>query len=337
MQRGTPETITVRTLFKTYYQLRCLIPRRVQIGLRQGLARYQVHRCRDVWPINPSAALEPPPWDSWPDNKRFALVLTHDVETEVGVRNSENLMHLEKEMGFRSSFNFVPERYRTPPDLRATLKAEGFEVGVHGLLHDGKLYQSEKKFMERAKKINAYLEDWNAAGFRSPSMHHNLEWLHALDIQYDLSTFDTDPFEPENTALGTIFPQEIVQAATGHAYIEMPYTLPQDSTLFFLLRQKNIDIWKRKLDWIVEKGGMALVNVHPDYMNFSSIGKHSNRIYPISLYKEFLHYVRTTYEEMYWHALPHELARFAQRQYQKQNPSNDMMGSAELDACQKGE
>jgi len=25
-------------------------------------------------------------------------------------------------------------------------------------------------------------------------MHHNLEWIGELNVKYDLSTFDTDPF-----------------------------------------------------------------------------------------------------------------------------------------------
>ena len=44
--------------------------------------------------------------------------------------------------------------------------------------------------------------------------------------------------------------------------------MPQDHLLFVILQEKNIDIWKRKLDWIAEKGGMALLNTHSDYMSF---------------------------------------------------------------------
>ena len=51
-------------------------------------------------------------------------------------------------------------------------------------------------------------------------------------------------------------------------YVELPYTLPQDFLLFILLQEKNIDTWKKKLDWIVDHGGMALFIAHPDYMNF---------------------------------------------------------------------
>ena len=54
----------------------------------------------------------------------------------------------------------------------------------------------------------------------------------------------------------------------GGGYVELPYTLPQDSTMFLVLQEKSTDIWKQKLDWLVQRGGMALVNVHPDYVGF---------------------------------------------------------------------
>ena len=37
-------------------------------------------------------------------------------------------------------------------------------------------------------------------------MHHNLDWISELEIDYDMSTFDTDPFEPMPQGAGTIFP-----------------------------------------------------------------------------------------------------------------------------------
>jgi hypothetical protein len=30
----------------------------------------------------------------------------------------------------------------------------------------------------------------------------------------------------------------------------------------------TIDVWCKKLDWMVQNCGMALVNVHPDYLCF---------------------------------------------------------------------
>ena len=89
----------------------------------------------------------------------------------------------------------------------------------------------------------------------------------------------------------------------------MPYTLPQDFTLFILMKEKNIDIWKKKLDWVAEKGGMALFISHPDYMNFNK-HKNDDEEYPEEYYKNFLVYIKENYHDQYWHALPHRVASF---------------------------
>ena len=75
------------------------------------------------------------------------------------------------------------------------------------------------------------------------------------------------------------------------------------------MKERNIDIWKKKLDWIVQKGGMALINTHPDYMNFSRNGM-SLEEFPVDYYRDLLQYIKITYKGMYWHVLPKELARY---------------------------
>jgi len=84
--------------------------------------------------------------------------------------------------------------------------------------------------------------------------------------------------------------------------------LPQDSTVFILFQEKTPEVWQTKLDWIAEHGGMALVNVHPDYINFSS--SRNRRQYDASLYSDFLSYISTRYGGQYWNPLPKELARW---------------------------
>jgi hypothetical protein len=234
------------------------------------------------------------------------------VDTARGAERCLDLANLEESLGFRSSFNFVPERYEVQPHLRRYLVNKGFEVAVHDLNHDGKLYNSEKIFNERAIKINKYLKEWESVGFRSASMHRNLKWLHKLNIQYDASTFDTDPFEPQSDGIGTIFPFWIAKDSTQDGYFEIPYTLPQDFTLFILMKEKNIEIWKKKLDWIVKKGGMALLNIHPDYMNFEGNILEPEE-YPAEYYKKFLEYVISKYDQQFWHVLPKELAHYLTR------------------------
>ena len=292
-----------------YYTLKPFIPRQFQIFLRQQRAKYLRKKCTQIWPINPNSGKPSDGWKGWPNGKKFALVLTHDVDTAKGHEKSRQLMAVEKNLGFRSSFNFVPERYNVSPELRHYLNKNGFEVGVHGLKHDGKLYHSKEIFQRRAIRINQYLKEWESVGFRSPAMHHNLDWLHYLDIEYDASTFDTDPFEPQADDVGTIFPFWVKEASAQRGYVELPYTLPQDSTIFVLMKEKTINIWKQKLDWIIEHGGMALMNTHPDYMNFGG-NRLDREEYPAEYYEEFLRYIKDKYEGQYWHVLPRDMARF---------------------------
>jgi glycosyltransferase involved in cell wall biosynthesis len=261
----------------------------------------------------PGSETAPPGWPGWPSEKRFALILTHDVEGEIGLGRCEQLMRLEMELGFRSSFNFIPEGpYQVPRQLREDLVRNAFEVGVHDLNHDGRLYRSWREFSGKAEKINHYLKEWGAVGFRSGFMLNKLDWLHALNIEYDMSTFDTDPFEPQPEGRHTIFPFFVERPASLNyplgGYVELPYTLPQDLTLFRLLGEKSVDVWKRKLDWIAGHGGMVLLDTHPDYMSFGSVRKFAE--YPVEFYREFLKYVRDKYSDQYWHPLPRGAARY---------------------------
>jgi hypothetical protein len=165
-----------------------------------------------------------------------------------------------------------------------------------------------------------------AVGFRSGFMLHNLVWLGDLDVLYDSSTFDTDPFEPQPDGVRTIFPFWVSRigphAGNGNGnpvcgkgssdesgYVELPYTLPQDSTLFLVLGERHPDIWMQKLEWIARHGGMALVGVHPDYMDFSSHPRDGEE-YPAAFYQRFLEHVRDKYAGQYWHSTPRGLAEW---------------------------
>jgi GNAT superfamily N-acetyltransferase len=227
----------------------------------------------------------------WPQAKRFAFVITHDIETAEGQRLTPVLADLEESLGFLSIFNFVPERYPLDFGLIKDLNRRGFEIGVHGLKHDGKLFQSYKIFSERAFRINHYLHEFQAVGFRSPFTHRNLEWMQLLDVEYDLSCFDTDPYEPMPGGTMSIWPFQIGR------FLELPYTLPQDSTLFNVLGEKSPRIWSEKVSFIRKNHGMALMLVHPDYSG-QGIAK--------QCYAEFLQEIKSRGE--YWHALPRDMA-----------------------------
>jgi hypothetical protein len=358
-------------LRRLYYHLKPGIPWSVRIAARRLWAARQRKRHRASWPINEVAGNPPEGWPGWPDGKQFAFVLTHDVEGQEGLEKVQSLAELELSLGFRSSFNLVPENNCCVPDeLRHWLTGHGFEVGVHDLHHDGSLFASRKAFRRQAVKINHYLKNWNAVGFRSGFMFHHLDWTQDLNVLYDASTFDTDPFEPQPDASSTIFPfwvpnpqsskldvggsmlsvasnsfascdpephpSTLNPQPVGHnsqpgassppssfilhpsslrrnGYIELPYTLVQDFNLFIILQEQSIDIWKQKLDWIVSKGGMALMDVHPDYMAFGGESPLRHE-YPATLYGEFLKWAKEKYGPQYWHALPRDVAAYCRQE-----------------------
>ncbi|MGC9965721.1 MAG: hypothetical protein ABSE08_09970 [Syntrophobacteraceae bacterium] len=294
---------------RLYHYAKRIIPRRVQIGLRRKLVEIQLSKHSGVWPICESAGSAPEGWTGWPGLKKFALVLTHDVDSKKGLDNCLKLAEIEERLGFRSSFNFVAGEYKVSPQLREELQRRGFEVGIHGLYHDSTLYHTRDQFLKQVPLINRVLKEWNAVGFRSPCMYHHLDWLQDLDIEYDSSTFDTDPFEPQPDGLHTIFPLNVCDGSKNRSYVELPYTLPQDFTLFILMRNRNIDIWKKKLDWVVRHGGMALFLTHPDWMHFGE-SRCPYSEYPADFYRELLEHVHSAYLDQYWHPLPREMASF---------------------------
>jgi len=294
---------------RLYYQLKPLLPRPLRILLRQLYRRQQEVHFALGWPVEDRYVrfqfncvtnvlrrrkLDRVPYvNLWPHGHRFALVLTHDVEDKQGLAYVQYIADLEERLGFRSVFNFVPERYPIDHDLLSALRQRGFEIGVHGLNHDSKLFSSWQLFEQKAIKINRYLHVWEASGFRAPYMHRNPKWLQALNVEYDLSFFDTDPYEPMPGGTMSIWPFSL------GSFVELPYTLTQDHTLMTILGARTPRLWLDKVDFIERWHGMALVNTHPDYLREPSY---------LAIYEEFL----TTMKERknYWHALPRNLAHW---------------------------
>ena len=197
---------------RLYYRLKPLVPRPLVVRGRHRL-RERAQRAFPLgWPIEDryrrflwdtigglmrlEERSELPFISFWPHGARYALVLTHDVETGDGQAFVPRVADLEERLGFRSSFNFVAERYPLDEGLLRDLAARGFEVGVHGLRHDGRELRSRRAFGRAAPRINAAVQRLGAAGFRSPLTHRHPEWMQELDVEYDASFFDTDPFEP---------------------------------------------------------------------------------------------------------------------------------------------
>jgi hypothetical protein len=141
-------------------------------------------------------------------------------------------------------------------------------------------------------------------------MISRLEWMYHLNIDFSTSSFDTDPFEPQPVAVNTIFPFIVNQGLDKKSFVELPYTLPQDFTLYIILKEATNEIWKRKLDWIARNKGMALLNTHPDYMDFKNSGCRPRENYPVRLYSEFISYVQNDYAGRFWSAQSEDVSAF---------------------------
>lgn len=290
---------------RMYYILKPLLPRVITRFLRQHYQNpkqvakqiswpIEDHYVKFLWNVLAEVLKSVPnvkPAPLWPDGHRFAFILTHDVEDADGQKFIPAVADLEEEFGFRSSFNFVPERYSIDLGLVDELRQRGFEIGIHGLNHDGKLFSSRKEFERRAERINKYLREFDAVGFRSPLTHRNPEWMQALNIEYDLSFFDADPFEPIPGGTMNVYPFFI-----GH-FVELPYTLVQDYTLTAVLNQHTPNLWLDKVEFLREVHGMVLLNSHPDYLK----SPENFRIY--SAFLSAMHIQNDA-----WHALPRDAA-----------------------------
>lgn len=290
-----------------YYAVKSLLPRRLQIAMRRMYARRQARTEFPRWPIEPllverrraelRAALDRrdgermPVVASWPEGKRFAAILTHDVEGPSGVANVRRVLEIERRHGFVSSWNFVAEWYPIEDTLFDHIRAAGCEVGLHAIKHDCKLFESRASFEAELPAIHRYLAEWDAAGFRSPATHRNADWMPELGALYDSSFPDTDPFEPQAGGCCSILPYFLDDL------VELPITLVQDHTLWEILRQDTIDLWVRKSDWIVANGGLINLITHPDYLDTPA---------RLRMYEEFLEYLAT--QQGGWYPLPREAA-----------------------------
>jgi peptidoglycan/xylan/chitin deacetylase (PgdA/CDA1 family) len=292
---------------KAYYGVKPLMPRPLQLALRRRYAKRQAQVEFPRWPAEPilverhrdalRAELDRgespavPEIAFWPDGHRFATILTHDVEGPAGVARVRQIIELERRHGLRSSWNFVGDWYPIEPGLLKHVRAEGFEIGLHGIKHDCKLFESRSTFEAELPQIHRRLDEWGAEGFRAPATHRNPDWQEELGARYDSSFPDTDPFEPIAGGCCSILPFFFGEM------VELPITLVQDHTLWEILRQDTIDLWTEKGDWIAANGGLINPIVHPDYLDTPA---------RLRMYEEFLEYLAGQSDA--WHALPAEVA-----------------------------
>jgi hypothetical protein len=197
----------------------------------------------------------------WPDGARGCVAMTHDVETVAGRDFCEQLMDIDDSFGIKASFQIVPEgRYPVTPKYLDRLRDRRFELCIQDLNHDGRLFDEREEFRRRATLINRYGREYGAKGFRSAVLYRKPEWYTDLDFSFDMSMPNVAHLDPQRGGCCTVMPYFIGDV------LEMPLTTVQDYTLFHVLNEHSIDLWKIQLDMILSKNGLASFIVHPDYI-----------------------------------------------------------------------
>ena len=200
----------------------------------------------------------------WPNGASSCALVTHDVETSLGIDLCPMLMDLNDSFRIRASFQVVPEeRYPVTPEFLNSIRQRGFEVVVHDLNHDGRLFRDRELFLERAAKINSYGKKFGATGFRAGILYRNQEWYDALDFEYDMSVPNVAHLDPQRGGCCTVMPYFIGDV------LELPVTMTQDYTLFNILNDYSTELWERQIKLIMEKHGLISVIIHPDYLTGS--------------------------------------------------------------------
>lgn len=230
----------------------------------------------------------------WPEGQQGCLMMTHDIETSSGRDFCSHLIALDTSFGIKSSFEVIPEaRYEVSEDFLESLRANGCEVCIHGLNHDGYLFSKRSEFERRVKKINEYAKRYRAIGFRSPVMYRNLEWFNLFEFSYDMSVPNVGHLDPQRGGCCTIMPYFIGDI------LELPLTTIQDYSLFNILNIYSISLWQKQIEKILEKNGLISFIIHPDYII-------SKKFYYI--YKALLEYLsKICVDNNIWIALPKEI------------------------------
>jgi hypothetical protein len=230
----------------------------------------------------------------WPDGAPAAAIITHDVETELGRDYCSQLMNIDDEFGFKSSFQVVPEkRYEVSQIFLDELHRRGFEVNVHDLYHDGNLFRDREEFLQRAAKINGYLKKFHSEGFRSGALYRNLRWFDAFDFSYDMSVPNVGHLDAQPGGCCTVMPYFV-----GNI-LEIPVTVTQDYSLFHILGTYSTELWEEQCRTIIEGHGLISAIVHPDYI----INKKAN-----NTYRRLLAHLAYLREKLFvWTALPGEI------------------------------
>jgi hypothetical protein len=246
----------------------------------------------------------------WPNSKKYAVMLTHDVDTSWVFRQKnwlELYMSAERQFGMRSAWYVVPNSMDTPhcKEGLEKLALEGHEIGVHGVTHDPSLaYESFESLCEKfslARQRLSWIID-SSPGYRAPWLSRTPTMRKALKetgYLYDTSSPTVDfnrHSNLSNNGCCTLFP------FSSEGLSVLPITLPMDAA-YYALGKNPKDFWLyiwELIESIKTRGGLVVVTTHiqPHHSaNFPMLDGYTNLLNKLSL------------DDDAWFALPREIAK----------------------------
>jgi hypothetical protein len=311
--RGMEMFATSEPVRRFYYLIRAVLPVSVRRQLQKAYFRDWKELPFPAWPVDftvdnlheeflrllmeTSGVKKIPFIWFWPEGAPNCLIMTHDVETSAGRDLSFKLMDLDDSYGFKASFQVIPEkRYEISDQYVADIRSRGCEFNIHDLNHDGHLYREREEFVRRAARINGYIRRYNSQGFRAGAMYRNQEWYDVFEFSYDMSVPNVAHLEPMRGGCCTVMPYFIGKI------VELPLTAAQDYSLFHILNDYSIDLWKQQLALNRKRNGLMSFIAHPDYLAEPRAR---------NVYESLLDYLRElVVHEKIWAVLPGEVDRW---------------------------
>jgi peptidoglycan/xylan/chitin deacetylase (PgdA/CDA1 family) len=268
---STP-SITTRLPFP-YHRIPACVRMRVRdamvarwFGRLRGAPRFPDYYADNGLDAVASAAGGAGPAWSWPEGHQCALMLSHDVDTGTEHEQVRAFADLARSLGLRSTFMFVGDHVGRYADLCHELLADGFEVGLHDVVHDNRIaWLGEDAVVDR---LRPWLERWQGAlgvrGFRSPSWYVSPAlWrgLRRAGLGYDCSVQDTNMMQEgdRNVGAATYFPYMVGDL------VVLPSTIPFDELPWAIGVEPSATatFWQAKIDHVAATGGVMVVNAHP--------------------------------------------------------------------------
>ncbi len=209
----------------------------------------------------------------WPDGKKYAVTLSHDIDTDYCFRVPDMLTQvreIDERAGIRAAWMVVAKVAGVGKPVLDDLHAAGHEIGFHGTDHDHKLaFLPPAEMGLRIARVSELMERYDTMGFRSPSYLRTPALYQAIDgiLQYDMSMHDVTEgicrSTSRNEGCSTCLPFFIA----GTDVLEIPTTVREDWYYDLLGCSQPHEVLQNQLkntELIKARGGVASVLTHPE-------------------------------------------------------------------------